>query len=95
MDVCVLKAQDLGNKERYLREWEDEFRVKERKLDMAEDTVFSLRREVKLKESIIIEKTAWAVKLETDCETAVRTSIENERAYEEVFVCILYVFNFC
>ena len=49
MYLCVLKAQDLGNKERYLREWEDELRVKERKLDMAEDTVFSLRREVKLK----------------------------------------------
>ena len=95
MYLCVLKAQDLGNKERYLREWEDELRVKERKLDMTEDTVFSLRREVALKESIIVEKTAWAVKLERDCESAVRTSIENERAYEEVFGCILYVFNFC
>ena len=95
MYLCVLKAQDLGNKERYLREWEDELRVKERKLDMAEDTVFSLQREVKLKESIIIEKTAWAVKLERDCETAVRTSIENERAYKEVFECILYDFICC
>ena len=95
MYLCVLKAQDLSNKERYLRDWEDELRVKERKLDMAEDTVFSLQREVKLKEAIIIEKTAWAVKLERDCETAVRTSIENERAYEEVFVCILYVFICC
>ena len=58
MCLYVLKAQDLGNKERYLREWEDELRVKERKLDMTEDTVFSLRREVALKESIIVEKTA-------------------------------------
>ena len=23
MCLCVFKAQDLGNKERYLREWED------------------------------------------------------------------------
>ena len=61
MYLCVLKAQDLGNKERYLREWEDELRVKERKLDMAEDTVFSLQHEVKIKEAIIVEKTAWAV----------------------------------
>ena len=78
-----------------MREWEDELRVREHKLDTAEDTVFSLQREVKLKEIIIIEKTAWAVKLERDCETAVRTSIENERAYEEVLECILYDFICC
>ena len=78
-----------------MREWEDELRVRERRLDTAEDTVFSLQREVKLKEIIIIEKTAWAVKLERDCQTAVRTSIENERAYEEVFECIFYDFICC
>ena len=57
--------------------------------------MFSLQREVKLKEIIIIEKTAWAVKLERDCETAVRTSIENERAYEEVCECICCDFICC
>ena len=57
--------------------------------------MFSLKREVKLKEIMIIEKTAWAVKLERDCETAVRTSIENERAYEEVCECICYDFICC
>ena len=51
--------------------------------------MFSLKRELKLKELIIIEKTAWAVKLERDADDAVRTSKENERAYEEV--CELYV----
>ena len=51
--------------------------------------MFSLKRELKLKELIIIEKTAWAVKLERDADDAVRTSKENERAYEEV--CEFYV----
>ena len=57
--------------------------------------MFSLKREVKLKELMIIEKTAWAVKLERDAENAVRTSIENERAYEEVCECIYCVFICC
>ena len=57
--------------------------------------MFSLKRELKLKELMIIEKTAWAVKLERDAENAVCTSIENERAYEEVCECICYDFICC
>ena len=51
--------------------------------------MLSLKRELKLKEIMIIEKTAWAVKLERDADDAVRTAKENERTYEEV--CVLYV----
>ena len=83
------KAQELDRKEKELREWEDELKYREYRIDTAEDTVFTLKRELKLKEIIIIEKTAWAVKLERDADDAVRTSKENERAYEEV--CELYV----
>ena len=78
-----------------MREWEDELKVREYRIDTAEDIVFSLKRELKLKELMIIEKTAWAVKLERDAENAVRTSIENERAYEEVCECIYCVFICC
>ena len=96
--ICVdiwFKAQDLNRKERELREWEDELKCREYRIDTAEDTVFSLKRELKLKELMIIEKTAWAVKLERDADDAVRTSKENERAYEEVCECIYCVMICC
>ena len=51
--------------------------------------MLSLKRELKLKEILILEKTALAVKFERDADDAVRTAKENERTYEEV--CVLYV----
>ena len=89
------KAQELDRKEKELREWEDELKYREYRIDTAEDTVFSLKRELKLKELMIIEKTAGAVKLERDADDAVRTSKENEHAYEEVCECIYCVFICC
>ena len=46
------KAQELDRKEKELREWEDELKYREYRIDTAEDTVFSLKRELKLKELI-------------------------------------------
>ena len=62
---------------------------REYKIDTAEDTVLSLKRELKLKEVLLLEKTALAIKFERDADDAVRTAKENERDYEEV--CVLYV----
>ena len=54
------KAQELDRKEKELREWEDELKYREYRIDTAEDTVFTLKRELKLKEIIIIEN--WEYK---------------------------------
>ena len=51
--------------------------------------MFTLKRELKLKEILILEKTALAVKFERDADDAVRTAKENKHTYEEV--CVLYV----
>ena len=46
-------------------------------------------RELKLKDVLILEKTAEASKYKRDAENAVREAKENERSFEEV--CVLYV----
>ena len=83
------KVQDANRKEKELREWEDELACREYKIDNAEDTVLTLMRELKLKDVLILEKTALAVKYERDADNAVRAAKENERSFEEV--CVLYV----
>ena len=83
------KVQDASRKEKELREWEDELACRENKIDNAEDTVLTLMRELKLKDMLILEKTALASKYERDAENAVREAKENERSFEEV--CVLYV----
>ena len=62
---------------------------REYKIDNAEDTVLTLMRELKLKDVLILEKTAEASKYQRDAENAVREAKENERSFEEV--CVLYV----
>ena len=81
-----LKVQENERKEKELREWEDELDCREYRIDTAEDTVLSLKGELKLKEALILEKTALAVKFERDADDAVHTAKENERTYEEVCV---------
>ena len=72
-----------------MREWEDELACREYKIDNAEDTVLTLKRELKLKDVLILEKEALAIKYERDADNAVREAKENERSFEEV--CVLYV----
>ena len=57
------KAQELDRKEKELKEWEDELDYHEYRIDTAEDTVLSLKRELKLKEIIIIEKNSMGCKV--------------------------------
>ena len=83
------KVQDTRRKEKELVEWEDELACREYKIDNAEDTVLTLMRELKLKDVLILEKTAEASKYKRDAEDAVREARENERRFEEV--CVLYV----
>ena len=85
----MFKVQDANRKEKELREWEDELACREYKIDNAEDTVLTLKRELKLKDVLILEKTALAIKYERDADNAVREAKENERSFEEV--CVLYV----
>ena len=56
------KVQDASRKEKELREWEDELACREYKIDNAEDTVLTLKRELKLKDVLILEKNALAIK---------------------------------
>ena len=83
------KVEDARRKEQDLVEWEDALSYREYKLDNAEDTVITLMRELKLKEVLILEKTAEASKYKRQAEDAVREARANERRFEEV--CVLYV----
>ena len=83
------KVQDADRKERELIEWEDELACREYKIDNAEDTVITLMRELKIKEVLILEKTAEASKYKRQAEDAVREARDNKRRFEEV--CVLYV----
>ena len=83
------KVEDARRKEQSLVEWEDAIAYREYKLENAEDTVVSLMRELKLKEILILEKTAEVSKYKRQAEDAVREARADERRFEEV--CVLFI----
>ena len=89
------KVQDAHRKERELVEWEDALAYREYKLDNAENTVLTLMRELKLKDVLVLEKTAEASKYKRDAEDAVREGRERKRMFEEVCVLFILVLMYC
>ena len=83
------KVEDARRKEQSLVEWEDAIAYREYKLENAEDTVVSLMRELKLKEVLLLEKTAEVSKYKRQAEDAVREARADERRFEEV--CVLFI----
>ena len=56
------KVEDARRKEQSLVEWEDAIAYREYKLENKEDDIVSLMRELKLKEVLLLEKTAEVTK---------------------------------
>ena len=86
------KVEDARRKEQSLVEWEDTLAYREYKLENAEDTVLSLMKELKLKDVLLLEKTAEVSKFKRQAEDAVREARAEERRFEEVYVlsyCVL------
>ena len=83
------KVEDARRKEQSLVEWEDTLAYREYKLENAEDTVISLMKELKLKDVLLLEKTAEVSKYKRQAEDAVREARADERRFEEV--CVLLI----
>ena len=83
------KVEDARRKEQSLVEWEDAIAYREYKLENQEDSIVSLMRELKLKEVLLLEKTAEVTKYKRQAEDAVREAKADERRFEEV--CVLFV----
>ena len=89
------KVEDARRKEQSLVEWEDAIAYREYKLENKEDNIVSLMRELKLKEVLLLEKTAEVTKYKRQAEDAVREARADERRFEEVCrLCILCVIVF-
>ena len=83
------KVEDARRKKQSLVEWEDAIAYREYKLENKEDDIVSLMRELKLKEVLLLEKTAEVTKYKRQAEDAVREARADERRFEEV--CVLFV----
>ena len=83
------KVEDARRKEQSLVEWEDAIAYREYKLENKEDDIVSLMRELKLKEVLLLEKTAEVTKYKRQAEDAVREARADERRFEEV--CVLFI----
>ena len=83
------KVEDARRKEQSLVEWEDAIAYREYKLENKEDDIVSLMRKLKLKEVLLLEKTAEVTKYKRQAEDAVREARADERRFEEV--CVLFI----
>ena len=86
------KVEYARHKEQDLVVWEDNIAYREQKLENREDDIVSLMRELKLKEVLLLDKTAEVTKYKRQAEDAVREARADERRFEEVcrimfFVC--------
>ena len=86
------KVEDARRKEQSLVEWEDAIAYREWKLENKEDDIVFPMRELKLKEVLLLDKTAEVTKYKRQAEDAVREARADERRFEEVcrimfFVC--------
>ena len=80
----TVKVEDARRKEQSLVEWEDAIAYREYKLENREDDIVSLMRELKLKEVLLLDKTAEVTKYGRQAEDAVREARSDERRFEEV-----------
>ena len=86
------KVEDARRKEQDLIVWEDAIAYREWKLENKEDDIVSLMRELKLKDVLLLDKTAEVTKYKRQAEDSVREARADERRFEEVcrimfFVC--------
>ena len=88
-NILRFKVKDARRKEQSLVEWEDAIAYREYKLENKEDDIVSLMRELKLKEVLLLEKTAEVTKYKRQAEDAVREARADERRNEEV--CVLFI----
>ena len=86
------KVDDARRKEQDLIVWEDALANREWKLEHTEDNIVSLMRELKLKDIMLLDKTAEVTKYKRQAEDSVREARADVRRFEEVcrimfFVC--------
>ena len=78
------KVDEVKRKEEDLIMWEDTVANHEWKVEHSEDNIVSLMRKVKLKDILLIDKTAEVNKYKREMEDSVREARADVRRFEEV-----------
>ena len=78
------KVDDARRKEQDLIVWEDALANREWKLEHTEDNIVSLMRELKLKDIMLLDKTAEVTKYKRQVEDSVHEARADVRRFEEV-----------
>ena len=78
------KVDDARRKEQDLIMWEDALANREWKLEHTEDNIVSLMRELKLKDIMLLDKTAEVTKYKRQAEDSVCEARADVRRFEEV-----------
>ena len=83
-DRLRFKVDELQRKEEDLIMWEDNVANREWKVEHGEDNIVSLMRELKLKDILLLDKTAEVNKYKRQVEDSVREARADVRRFEEV-----------
>ena len=83
-DRLRFKVDEIKRKEEYFIMWEDTVANREWKVEHSEDNIVSLMRELKLKDILLIDKTAEVNKYKRQVEDSVREARADVRRFEEV-----------
>ena len=83
-DRLRFKVDELKRKEEDLIMWEDTVANREWKVEHSEDNIVSLMRELKLKDIMLLDKTAEINKYKRQVEDSVREARADVRRFEEV-----------
>ena len=78
------KVDEVKRKEEDLIMWEDTVANREWKVEHSEDNIVSLMRELKLKDIMLLDKTAEVNKYKRQVEDSVREARADVRRFEEV-----------
>ena len=78
------KVDEVKRKEEDLIMWEDTVANREWKVEHSEDNIVSLMRELKLKDILLLDKTAEVNKYKRQVEDSVREARADVRRFEEV-----------
>ena len=78
------KVDEVKRKEEDLIMWEDNVANREWKVEHSEDNIVSLMRELKLKDILLLDKTAEVNKYKRQVEDSVREARADVRRFEEV-----------
>ena len=83
------KVEELKRKEEALLDWQHHLDVRERKLDDGDEGLSNLMRELRVKETVIVDKDIEIRRIRKELDDSVRRAREDVRREIEVCVCFV------